>query len=154
MKKIEKEEIDGIYSNVFPLFSQTSLVCRYCLFAEQWARQSWSHAMPSMTLLTSLSRHVAKLVFALIFGLIFFPDVRNSVISGRCCSHCCSSTLSTRTAAQTAGMTLWCQKWLVDRRSAEALANLMQTQLNDAAIPRLFFANGTRSISPVAGCEK
>jgi len=29
MKEIKKEEIDGINSNTFPLFSQNSLVCRY-----------------------------------------------------------------------------------------------------------------------------
>jgi len=34
MKEIEKERIDGIYSNAFSLFSQNSLVCRYGFFAQ------------------------------------------------------------------------------------------------------------------------
>jgi len=33
MKEVEIEQIDGIYSNAFPLFSQNDLVCRYGLFA-------------------------------------------------------------------------------------------------------------------------
>jgi len=35
IKEIEKEKIDGIYSNAFPLFSQNDLVCRYGLFAQR-----------------------------------------------------------------------------------------------------------------------
>ena len=34
MKEIEKERIDGIYSNAFSLFSQNSLVCRFGFFAQ------------------------------------------------------------------------------------------------------------------------
>ena len=35
IKEIEKEKINGIYSNTFPLFSQNDLVCRYGLFAQR-----------------------------------------------------------------------------------------------------------------------
>ena len=34
MTEIEKEEIDGIYANAFPSFSQNSLVCRYGFLAK------------------------------------------------------------------------------------------------------------------------
>jgi len=61
---------------------------------------------------------------------LIFP-MEKTVISGRCCSQCYSSKLSTWTAAQTLG--LLCQKWLLDRGSEAALANLMETQLIDAA---------------------
>ena len=82
-----------------------------------------------------------SLVFALIFGLVFFPMARTQLQAAAAAVIAVRRRCRRGLQHQTAGMTLWCQKWPLGRGSEEALANLMQTQLNDAAFQEAFHQN-------------